>query len=88
MLVRGDRPELRRRDPRVARDEIGEGLVHAQRRALDVAAHVGDAGELQQTLDRPVLAELAVQNGKHHVQTDRLVAPLLQDKQSVHASVR
>ena len=49
---------------------------------------VGDAGELQQALHRAVLAELAVQDGQHHVQADRLVPSLLQDEQPVHASVR
>ena len=77
------RPELGSGDARVARDEVRQRLVHAQRRALDVAAHVGDAGKLQQALDRAVLAELAVQNGKHHVHADRLVPPLLEDEQSV-----
>jgi len=55
---------------------------------LDIAACVGDAGELQQTLHRAILAELAVQNGQYQVQTDRFVLPLFQDKQAVCASVR
>ena len=55
---------------------------------LDVAAGVRDAGELQQTLHRAVLAELAVQDGQHQVEADRLVSSVLQDEQSVHASVR
>ncbi len=77
MLVRRDGPEVRRRDSCASRDDVGKGLVHAESRTLDVAADIGDAGELQQALHRPVLAELAVENGKHHIQTDRLVVPLL-----------
>ena len=71
VFVRLHDPEVRRRDSRALRHDVGQGLIHAQRRALDIAADVGDAGELEQTLDRTVLAELAVQHGKHHVQADR-----------------
>ena len=35
-------PELRSGDSRASRDDVRERLVHADRRALDVAAHVGD----------------------------------------------
>ena len=51
--------------PALRGDDVGERLVHAQRRALDVAADVGDAGQLEQALHRSVLAELAVQDGEH-----------------------
>ena len=50
--------------PAVAEDRLGQDLVHAQRRAEDAGPDVGDAGHLEQALDRPVLAEGAVENGK------------------------
>jgi hypothetical protein len=55
---------------------------------LDVAAHIGDAGKVQQTLYRAILAEFAMQNGEHQVQVDRLVFAVCQNKQAVYASVR
>jgi len=55
---------------------------------LDVAACVGDTRELQQALHRAVFAEFAVQDGQYQVETDRLVSSLLEDEQSVDASVR
>ena len=70
------RPEVRRGDARVPSDDVGQGLVHAERGALDVAAYVGDARQLQQTLDGAVFAELAVQDGEHQIETDRLITPL------------
>ena len=73
LLARRDGPEVRRGDARASGDDVGQGLVHAQRGALDIAADVGDAGQLQQTLHRAVLAELAVQDGEHQVEADRLV---------------
>ena len=54
-------------------------LVHARSRAQHARAHVGDAGQLKQSLDRAVLAEGPVQHGKDHVQ--RLAA---QGRVAVH----
>ena len=88
VLVRRDGPEVRRGDSSAPRDDVREGLVHAHGGALDVAARVGDAGQLQQPLDRPVLAEPAVQNGQHEVQADRLVSLLVQYQQPGDASIR
>lgn len=87
-LVSCHGPEIRRGDPRAPGDDVRKGFVHAQGGALDVAAHVRNAGELQQPLRRTVLTEGAVQDGKDDVQADRPVLPLLQDEQPVHAPVR
>src|SRR4051794_35111767 len=88
IVVCRDGPEGRRGDSRASGDRVGKGFVHAQGRALDIAAHVGDAGQLQQTLHRAVLAQLPMQDGKHDVQADRLVSPLLEDEQPAYVSVR
>ena len=70
-----------------SRHHEGEGLVHAQRRALDIATHVRDPGELEETLDGPVFAELAVQNRKDNVESDGLVLAALQNDQSMYVPV-
>ena len=44
-----------------------QDLIHAHRAAQHAAAHIGQAGQLQQALYRAVLAVFAVQHGKHHV---------------------
>lgn len=80
VLARLDGPEVRRGDACAPCDDVRKGFVHAQCRTLDVAAYVGYAGELQQPLDRAVLAEPAMQYGKHHVQPDRSACSLLQDQ--------
>src|SRR5882757_7940229 len=87
ILARRDDPEIRGSDSRAADDRVRKGFVHTQCGTLDIATRVGDAGELEQALYRAVLAEFAVQNRKHHIQADRFVFPLVQDEQSVHASV-
>ena len=46
---------------------VGNDLIHAHRAAQHAAAHIGQAGQLQQALYRAVLAVFAVQHGKHHV---------------------
>jgi hypothetical protein len=49
----------RDRDAAVAEDGLEEILVHRERRGGHAGADVGDAGELEQPLHRPVLAEVA-----------------------------
>ena len=58
-------------DPRAPCDDVRQRLVHADRRALDVAAHVRDPGQLEQALHRSVLTRLAVQDRKHRVDVHR-----------------
>src|SRR5690606_13440354 len=70
------------------RHQVGERLVHAQDRALDVAADVGDAGELQQALDRAVLAMLAVQEREDDVEPEGLPPARPPDQGPAHAPVR
>ena len=48
----------------VAQHRLEQVLVHAERRRGDAGADVRDAGELEQPLHRPVLAEGPVQDGK------------------------
>ena len=50
------------RDAVVAQHRLEEVLVHRERRGGDAGADVGDAGELEQPLHRPVLAERPVQH--------------------------
>ena len=45
---------------------VGCGLVHAQRRGQHPGSGVGDPGQLQQALNRAVLAHRAVKDGQHH----------------------
>ena len=87
-LVGGDGAELWSRDAGAARDRVRERFVHAQRRTLDVAAHVRDAGEFEQALDRAILAVLAVQQRQHDVEPNRLGTLIGEYKQSVHRAVR
>ena len=56
------------RNPVGVQDPFLDRLVHSHRGSRDAAAHVGHFGQVQQTLDRPVLAVGAVQHRKHHVQ--------------------
>jgi hypothetical protein len=48
-------------------DGLHEALVHAGGAGEDPRAHVADPGELEQALDRAVLAVRAVQQRQHHV---------------------
>ena len=69
-VVRGDR------DAAVAHDLLEQVLVHRERRGRDARADVGDVGELEQPLHRPVLAERAVQDRQDDVHdADRLERP-------------
>ena len=49
---------------------VGHSLVHAGRTCQHAAAHIGDAGQLQQTLHRAVLAPQAVEHRDHHIYMD------------------
>ena len=57
----------RHRDPTIAEDGLEEVLVHAEGGGGDAGADVGDACELEQSLDGAVLAEGAVKDREHDV---------------------
>ena len=57
---------------------VGHGLIHADRAAQHAAAHIGDAGQLKQALDRAVLAVFAVHDGGADVNVDQLRLAVLQ----------
>ena len=92
----GARRRRRRRGPRTSgvsipallRDDVRQRLVHADRRALDAAAHVGDPGQLEQALHRAVLTRSAVQDREHRVDVHRLAVAAVADEQSVGLPVR
>ena len=46
---------------------IGHGFVHAHRACQHAAAHVGDAGQLQQALHRAILAPQAMEHRDDHI---------------------
>ena len=58
-----DGPERWRFDPGTSRDHVSQGFIETQSRALNIATYVGDAGKLQQSLHRPVLADLPCRTG-------------------------
>ena len=62
-----NRVVLRDGNAAVAHHLLEEVLVHRERRAGDARADVRDAGELEQALHRPVLAERPVQDREHDV---------------------
>ena len=62
------------RKARVTKQPFHHVLIHPDRRTQDARAHVGDPGQLQQALDRSVLAEGAVQKRKNDVDL-RALAP-------------
>ena len=51
----------------VAQHRLEDVLVHAERRGEHAGADVGHAGELEQALHRPVLAERPVEHGEDDV---------------------
>ena len=51
----------------LVRYQLGQGLVHGHRRRCHTAAHIGDARQLQQALDRTVLAVFSMEHGEHHI---------------------
>jgi hypothetical protein len=73
-----DRVVRRHRDAAVAHDLLEQVLVHRERGGRDPGADVGDVGELEQPLHRPVLPEGAVQDREHDVDdTECLERPAL-----------
>ena len=46
---------------------VGHGLVHADSACQHAAAHIGDAGQLQQALHGAVLAPQAMERGDDHI---------------------
>ena len=67
LVAEADRVVGRDGDAAVAHHLLEEVLVHRERGAGDARADVRDAGELEQSLDRPVLAERAVEDRQHDV---------------------
>ena len=56
------------RQPGLGEKPLHHVLVHARRRAQHAGTDIGDPRQLEEPLDRPILAKGAVQNGKDHVQ--------------------
>ena len=57
-------------------------LVHADGAREHTAADVGDAAGLERTLEGAVLPALAVEDGKRHVDGQRLYAAVVDDKEA------
>ena len=51
-------------------DDVGVDLIEGQRRRGHPAAHIGQVGKLQQSLDCAVLTVLAVHHRKNHIHRD------------------
>ena len=66
-----DRVVARDGDAAVAQHLLEQVLVHRERGRRDAGADVRDAGELEQALHRPVLAERPVQDRQHDVDARR-----------------
>ena len=66
---------------------VGHGLIHADRAAQHAAAHIGDARQLKQALDRAVLAVFAVHDGGADVDADKLGPAVLQQPEAVVPAV-
>ena len=64
------------RDAGRGHDLLEDDLVHAQRRREHAGAHVGHVEQLEQALDRAVLAERAVQHREHGVGAQQAAARL------------
>ena len=62
-----DRVVARDGDAAVPQDLLEEVLVHREGGGGDSRPDVGDVGQLEQALHRPVLAEGPVQDGQHDV---------------------
>jgi hypothetical protein len=67
LVVQAQRHVAGDRDAAVAQHRLEQVLVHAEGRGGDAGADVRHARELQQALDRPVLAEGPVQDGDRDV---------------------
>ena len=70
-----ERVEVGRRDPGVAHRVLGDDLVHAADAGGRARAGVGEADEVEQLLDRAVLAAAAVQRHERDVRA-RLLEPV------------
>ena len=66
-VVAVDHHPMRRRHADGPQHPLGDLLVHRQRRGHDTGMGVGDLQHLENALDDPVLAALAVQRVEHHV---------------------
>src|SRR3989338_4783970 len=65
------RDERRRRQPGLQEQPLLHLFVHPQRRAEHARAHVGQVGQLEQSLHGAVFAEGAVQDGENDVERER-----------------
>ena len=74
-------------DARCGEQGVSNGLIHAHGGAGHPAAHIRDARQLKQPLNRAVLAVFAVQGRKHAVQPDGLAAGVPHNHQAVQAGV-
>jgi len=61
------------RQSRGREDQLHERLVHHHGRRRDTRSDVPHVGQLQQPLDRPILAERPVQQRKHDIHRTELV---------------
>ena len=66
---------------------VGHGLVHADSACQHAAAHIGDAGQLQQALHGAVLAPQAVEHRDHHVKV-HLFNPAVRGKPVSYTHLR
>ena len=71
--------------PGLGKEPLHHVLVHARRRAQHARADIGDPRQLEEPLDRSILAKGSVQHGKDHVQ--RLAAQRRVAVQSRRAAV-
>ena len=69
-------------------DGIGNGFVHAGSGCQNAAAHIGDGSQLQQALNRAVLAVFAVQDGGDHIHRQQFIAVGAVHQQAMVAAVR
>ncbi len=63
----GDNP-IHHRDAVGAHDRLEDRLIHAEGRAEHTRANIGQVGQLEQALQRAVLAEGAVQHREDNIQ--------------------
>ena len=64
------------------RTPVARVLVHADGTREHAAADVGDATGLERALEGAVLPALAVEDGKRHVDGQRLYAPVMDNKEA------
>ena len=53
--------------PGLGEEPLHHVLVHARRRAQHARTDIGDSRQLEESLNRPILAKGSMQNGKDHV---------------------